>query len=1344
MSRSLFLFCLRAVITLVMAVFLSVPTAASACECKGMTWRWRSHTGEVDNVGTDNLSNAYQGDTSCSVSLPILCLRKEGLPKPSYITPDFYNGWTGGRIQLTTPRPGTELTSWAVADSICEQSFGPGWKMAEFHDGGGGWGWYAYGSVSTTGRFWVAINDQPANPWNCAAPPPPSPTRIQGHVKDNNGRPVANAVVEAASGYSAVTDASGFYSIPNLPLGTYTLRARKAGWAFGSPGFQNAKYTRSLTQAGQVVTLDIIGWNFDPVVFVHGWTSSMDDFARVPDALERQGYYTTGFQLDTHPLWTPPFYFNALKVEDWIDDAKYVTGRDKVILYGNSMGGLVARTYLESSLYDEDVSQIFTYGSPHLGTPNLLSSYCYLLPRPDAVCQMTRPGMALFNLTHFKRSGVNYHLVAGNAPMWTTKRICFRIFRKKICLISLPWPDLSFRNFKGWGMGLLIPGGDDGFIQTCSAAGQLGSNIDRYLTREVHSSPLLGSRDYHAWENALSQEGYEQCSQDVLVERNTLTCGTRSFAAPLSCLVSGVTSQAQVAPALAAANPELSQLSRVDTGVLHAGERRVRTVSIEGGETSFFATWEQGSTRFSLVDPTGKVIDPAYAASIQGDPDDPENVETSEPDPDVVLYSGEATHAVYYFPEARPGTWQLVFEGGEDIPAAGTNFTTSASFDSPLRASFSAGQDFYAPGATAPLRVRFSEPVASADVQVTLRRAGADPVTVTLTRVQGDEYAANPVLPQASGYVALDWSVSGQRADGVAFERGGREYLQLQSQALQLGSGHTDRAIPRTDAPGLNSALAVTLKVLSSYAGGGLGVYAELTAADGTVVARTHTSVTAQAGTNAVELRFRAEDIYLSKADGPYTLRNVRLLDERDAPLLGQEVALAHTTQAYAYRSFAPRLGTPSVFLDGPFQVKAGESISLSAVGVDPEGEVLAYAWDLDGDGQFERSGLPVTFSTSPRDRAGLRKVRVQVSDPQGHSAEAEDFVDILNPCTPNAGAFSGAGSTAALHLQHSSTRLEDGRVLVVGGYSRTVEVYDPAAGTWAATGSSRTTHRNHSATLLADGRVLVAGGEGASATASAEVYDPAKGTWAATGNLGTYRRHHGAVRLVDGRVLVMGGTDGSGALLASAEVYDPASGTWSATGRMAEARRTFSATLLNDGRVLVAGGLTDASSDKCNSTGSNCLASAEVYDLAKGTWASVGGMATARGYHAAVVLGSGHVLVAGGAMDGAQSTTAEVYDPASGAWTATGSLHSPRRRLALSVLPDGRVLATGGYDASTGILASAELYDPAAGRWCPTGSMTQGRYGHTATVLQDGRVLVTAGHSNASQYTAELYDLGE
>lgn len=132
----------------------------------GMTWRVLERNGSYSHVGADSLTNAYTGDTNPTTSLPILCLNKDNRPPPPGITFDFYNGWAGGEVRLTAPVMGSSLTSRAVADNICASTFGGAYRMGEFHDGGGGWSWWGQGVLSTASRFWVAISDQPANPWD--------------------------------------------------------------------------------------------------------------------------------------------------------------------------------------------------------------------------------------------------------------------------------------------------------------------------------------------------------------------------------------------------------------------------------------------------------------------------------------------------------------------------------------------------------------------------------------------------------------------------------------------------------------------------------------------------------------------------------------------------------------------------------------------------------------------------------------------------------------------------------------------------------------------------------------------------------------------------------------------------------------------------------------------------------------------------------------------------------------------------------------------------------------------------------------------------------------------------
>jgi hypothetical protein len=161
---------------------------------KGLTWsRAADPPLAIEGVGCEGC-NPTQGDTSCSASLPILCIKPEGEPRPNYdVTGNgpYYRGWAGGHMRLTAPVQGTSLTSLSAANANCVSAFGPGYRMAEFHDGkyvngmdlnayygntwpssglkNGGWSFYGYGDISDSTRFWTYVNDQHAHCWDSSS-----------------------------------------------------------------------------------------------------------------------------------------------------------------------------------------------------------------------------------------------------------------------------------------------------------------------------------------------------------------------------------------------------------------------------------------------------------------------------------------------------------------------------------------------------------------------------------------------------------------------------------------------------------------------------------------------------------------------------------------------------------------------------------------------------------------------------------------------------------------------------------------------------------------------------------------------------------------------------------------------------------------------------------------------------------------------------------------------------------------------------------------------------------------------------------------------------------------------
>jgi N-acetylneuraminic acid mutarotase len=342
----------------------------------------------------------------------------------------------------------------------------------------------------------------------------------------------------------------------------------------------------------------------------------------------------------------------------------------------------------------------------------------------------------------------------------------------------------------------------------------------------------------------------------------------------------------------------------------------------------------------------------------------------------------------------------------------------------------------------------------------------------------------------------------------------------------------------------------------------------------------------------------------------------------------------------------------------------------------------------------------------------GSRQCRVLVA----WSAEQVQYPAVMDP------VWITTGSLAEARRGFTTTLLQDGRVLAVGGDSGTgltlgsAELYDPVTGTWAATGGLATARQRHAAARLGSGQVLVVGGQDGSwnTTASAERYDPATGTWSSASSLAFARVSHSANLLGDGRVLVAGGYGASYTDLSEAEVYDPATDTWTLTGPMNYPRSGHGAVVLSNGDVMVFGG----------GDYSTAAFMSEYYDAITGSWSLNGVMGSSRYNPQGVLLADGRVLMAGGG-----AMAAELYDPAAGGWIATGSLAWYRHEATMSRLSDGRVLMVGGmYSGYGSNSASTEVYDPATGAWSFGPMVLEGRTGHSACVLQDGRVLVVGG----------------
>lgn len=237
--------------------------------------------------------------------------------------------------------------------------------------------------------------------------------------------------------------------------------------------------------------------------------------------------------------------------------------------------------------------------------------------------------------------------------------------------------------------------------------------------------------------------------------------------------------------------------------------------------------------------------------------------------------------------------------------------------------------------------------------------------------------------------------------------------------------------------------------------------------------------------------------------------------------------------------------------------------------------------------------------------------------------------------------------------IDHAATLLQDGRVLITGGQEFDLmrkklplassigqsEIYDPKTNKFTIAPNLNISRFKHSAILLNDGRVLIIGGFRFGKNeilTHAEVFDPRTNKFELVGSINIARIKPYVFVLKNGNVIILGGYDNiKRRHINEIELYNPKINEFKIITKNNALLRTQAKVLLKDDKILLLGGCTGVGlSLQCSKT-------SQIYNTKTNEFIKGKDMNYPRDCYRATLLNDDNVLVTGSVGTG---RTAELY----------------------------------------------------------------------------------------------------